>query len=231
MLIPAYNEEEHLPDTLHAIYQVLIAADIPHNLLVVNDNSTDNSIAVLGQIEQHIPTLRYANNGYGQGFGNAVRYGLDHWQGDAVAIVMADASDSPADLVTYYRQLILTGKDCVFGSRFMFGSQVTDYPRQKLFFNRGFNLLVRGLVDYRFNDFTNAFKLYRRAVIEAGRPYHSQNFSLTLELPLKALRNGFTYTAVPISWTQRKFGHSKLNLRRNARAYLTVLSRYLTHRL
>jgi dolichol-phosphate mannosyltransferase len=231
VLLPAYNEAKHLPTTLMGIYQVLVHAGIAHNILVVNDHSTDESVTVMGALKQQIPTLNYINNAYGQGFGNTVRYGLDHWKGDVVAIVMADASDSPEDLLVYYRKLCTSQEDCVFGSRFMLGSNVVGYPAQKLFFNRTFNLLVRVLVDWRFNDFTNAFKLYRREVIDSCRPYRSHNFSLTLEIPLKALSKGFTYTTVPISWTQRKYGHSNLNLWRNARAYLAILTQYLLNRL
>lgn len=231
VLLPAYNEAKHLPSTLTSIYQVLASTGIAHNILVVNDHSTDESVTVLESLQHQIPTLHYVNNAYGQGFGNTVRYGLDHWQGDVIAIVMADASDSPEDLLRYYQKFCTSQVDCIFGSRFLSGSNVAGYPVQKLFFNRAFNLLVRGLVDWRFNDFTNAFKLYRREVIDTCRPYQSHNFSLTLEIPLKALSKGFTYTTVPISWTQRKYGHSNLNLWRNARAYLAILSQYLLNRL
>ena len=80
---------------------------------------------------------------------------------------MADGSDGPEDLVRYHR-LLEEGYDCAFGSRFVPGAQVHDYPRLKLIMNRIVNWFIRVLFRHGYNDTTNAFKAYRREVIETS---------------------------------------------------------------
>ena len=132
----------------------------------------------------------------------AIRAGLDVYQGDAVAIFMADASDDPRDLVRYHR-LLEEGWDCAFGSRFMPGGRIYDYPRLKYLFNRLANTFIRILFRHRYNDTTNAFKAYRREVIDTVQPLLSKHFNLTVELPLKAIIRGHSYAVVPNCWTNR----------------------------
>src|SRR5205085_8211569 len=131
---------------------------------VVNDNSSDRTERILATLSAADSGVRYVNNLPPNGFGFAVRRGLAEFRGDAVAIVMADGSDDPADVVAFYRKL-QSGYDCVFGSRFIRGGRVADYPKLKLVMNRLANLVIRLLILVRYNDFTNAFKLYRRSAI------------------------------------------------------------------
>jgi dolichol-phosphate mannosyltransferase len=150
-----------------------------------------------------------------------------------VAIVMADGSDSAEDVVAYHR-LLEEGYECAFGSRFMHGSKVVDYPRSKLIANRIVNWGIRLLFRHGYNDTTNAFKAYRREVIENLRPFLSHHFNLTVELPLKAVVRGYSYGIVPISWTNRKAGASKLSLNEMGSRYLFIvlyvfLERHLSH--
>ena len=155
-------------------------------------------------------------------FGAAVRRGLDIFTGDAVAIFMADASDDPRDLVRYYRKLE-EGYECVFGSRFIPGAEIRDYPPHKLLLNRLANSFIRILFWIPFNDVTNAFKCYRRGVIEGMRPLLSHHFNLTVELPLKAIVRGYSYAVVPISWTNRASGISKLKIKEMGSRYLFIV--------
>jgi dolichol-phosphate mannosyltransferase len=141
---------------------------------------------------------------------------------DAVAIVMADGSDSPDDVVAYWR-LLCDGYDCAFGSRFMPGARVSDYPRVKLLLNRVVNAGIRMLFGHGYNDTTNAFKAYRRDVIETVQPLLSNHFNLTVELPLKAVVRGHTFAVVPISWTNRSAGESKLALNEMGSRYLFIV--------
>jgi dolichol-phosphate mannosyltransferase len=151
-----------------------------------------------------------------------VRAGLDEFTGDAVAIVMADGSDSPDDVLRYYR-LLEEGYDCAFGSRFVRGASVQDYPRFKLVLNRISNFAIRVLFRHGYNDTTNAFKAYRREVIETVQPILSNHFNLTVELPLKAIVRGHTYAVVPISWTNRETGASKLHLQEMGSRYVFIV--------
>jgi dolichol-phosphate mannosyltransferase len=229
LVIPAYNEEEGLESTIQNITQTLEREKVPYEILVVNDNSKDNTELVLQGICNSILGVRYINNYYPNGFGFAVRCGLENFEGDAVAIVMADSSDSPEDIVHYYRKLE-EGYECVFGSRFIKGGKVFDYPTHKLIVNRLANLFIKVLFGLKFNDTTNAFKAYRREVIEGISPLISHHFNLTVEIPLKSIARGYNYTVVPITWTNRKTGISKLRIREMGSRYLFIVLSILLER-
>jgi dolichol-phosphate mannosyltransferase len=222
IIIPAYNEEDCIESTTHLISERLERDKIDYEILVVNDNSKDNTEAVLQKINQENPRIRYINNYYPNGFGFAVRCGLENFSGDAVAVVMADNSDSPDNMVDYYYKL-QEGYDCVFGSRFIKGGKVIDYPRHKLFINRLANLFIQVLFGLKFNDTTNAFKIYRKDVIEGISPLLSHHFNLTVEMPLKAIVRGYSYTTIPITWRNRTTGVSKLKLKEMGSRYLFIV--------
>ncbi len=231
VVIPAYNEEETVTETVEGIVAALAEEQIEHEVIVVDDSSTDGTAAAVNELAQRNPQVRCLPSPFRNGFGFAVRAGLDAFEGDAVAIVMADGSDSPKDLVTYQR-LLEEGNECAFGSRFMRGAKVVDYPRSKLIMNRIVNWGIRMLFRHGYNDTTNAFKAYRREVIESLRPFLSNHFNLTVELPLKAVVRGYSYAIVPISWTNRKAGVSKLALNEMGSRYLfIVLYVFLEHHL
>lgn len=231
VVIPAHNEEQVVGETVEGIVAALSAEGIEHEVIVVDDSSTDGTGAVVEGLAERHPQVRCLPSPFRNGFGFTVRAGLDAFEGDAVAIVMADGSDSPEDLVAYQR-LLEEGYECAFGSRFMRGSRVVDYPRYKLIMNRIVNLGIRVLFRHRYNDTTNAFKAYRREVIENLRPFLSNHFNLTVELPLKAVVRGYSYGIVPISWTNRKAGVSKLHLNEMGSRYLfIVLYVFLEHHL
>ncbi len=221
IVIPAHNEEESLPPTVREIYAELQREGVPHEIVVVDDGSKDGTWAVLQELKKEIPTLAPVQNLGLHGFGRAVIFGLNAMKGDACTIMMADASDSPEHAVRYWR-LLNEGWDCVFGSRFIKGGEVIDYPRVKLFVNRLANFFVRVGFNIRLNDTTNAFKAYRRTVIEGCRPFLSPHFNLTVELPLKAIVRGYTWTVIPISWQNRKYGEAKLKIKEMGSRYFFI---------
>ncbi len=230
VVIPAFNEAENLAQTIPPLIACLIEAGIAHEILVVNDNSSDDTEACLIQFKRQYPTLHYVNNSSPNGFGLAVRCGLQAFKGDAVVIVMADGSDSPEDVVAFYRKL-QEGYDCVFGSRFIPGGKVVDYPLHKKILNRLANTFIRVLFQLRYNDMTNAFKCYRRHVIDGLHPLLAHHFNLTVELPLKAIIRGFSYAVVPNAWVNRKHGVSKLKIREMGSRYLFIVLYCLIERL
>jgi dolichol-phosphate mannosyltransferase len=199
---------------------ILQQEQIPFELIVVDDGSTDETFRVVEDF-QH-PSVRVVRNTGPNGFGLAIRFGLDQAKGDVVAVMMADASDSPEDLVKYYR-VIEEGFDCAFGSRFIRGSRVIDYPTHKLLMNRLANFFIRIVFGLRFNDVTNAFKCYRREAIEGMMPLISPHFNLTVEMPLKAIIRGYSFKVIPISWTNRKEGVSKLKIKEMGSRYLFIV--------
>jgi dolichol-phosphate mannosyltransferase len=142
-------------------------------------------------------------------------------QGDAAVIMMADSSDDVRDAARYW-QLLNEGYDCVFGSRFMTGGGAIDYPRMKLLLNRMANLFVKILFRTRLNDTTNAFKAYRKKTIDGCRPILSPHFNITVELPLKAIVRGYSWTVIPITWRNRRAGESKLKIKEMGSRYLFI---------
>ena len=222
VIIPAYNEAENVASVVERFAARLRTEQIPFELVVVNDNSTDATAAVVGAMTADYPEIRLVHNGPPGGLGRAIRRGLEHYTGDAVAIVMADLSDSPEDAVVCYRKLE-EGYDCAFGSRFMKGSTVTHYPPLKLVVQRVVNNLIRVMFMTRHNDMTNAFKAYRRHVIDAITPLHAAHFNITIEMSLSAFIRRFRIAQFPISWSGRTWGSSKLKLRAMGRRYLATL--------
>lgn len=222
ILIPAYNEEENIAPTLEALGAALRAESIPFELLVVNDNSTDGTAAVVEGLADSIPEIRLVHNRPPGGLGRAIRCGLRHFRGDAIAVVMADSSDSPRDVVRCYRT-IEEGYDCVYGSRFIRGSRVTHYPPVKLLVNRIVNKAMQALFLTHHNDLTNAFKVYRRHVIESVQPLQAAHFNITIELSLSSLIRGYRIAQIPIDWSGRTWGVSNLRLRKMGRRYLCTL--------
>ena len=156
------------------------------------------------------------------GFGRAVRSGMEAVRGDIVVVYMADLSDSPDDVVAYYHK-IREGYDCVFGSRFIKGSEVQNYPPVKLVVNRIVNRCIQFMFWTRFNDLTNAFKAYRTAVIRDCGPYRACHFNLTLEMSLGALIRNYQVAQIPIRWYGRTWGSSNLKLGEMGRRYLSTL--------
>jgi dolichol-phosphate mannosyltransferase len=221
VVIPARDEEASLPPTLRALHAAFTRAGIPHELIVVDDGSKDTTWSVLESLRTEIPTLAPVQNPGPHGFGRAIVYGLNHLRGDAVVIMMADASDSPADAVRYWH-LLNEGYECAFGSRFIRGGRVLDYPRVKLLVNRLANLFIRVLFRHGLNDTTNAFKAYRRHVIEGCRPLIAPHFNLTVELPLKAIVRGYSWALTPISWENRKHGVAKLKIKEMGSRYFFI---------
>jgi dolichol-phosphate mannosyltransferase len=189
---------------------------------VVNDHSGDGTGKVLTGLQYDLPELRTIENEGPGGFGYAVRKGLEVFEGDCVAIMMADLSDSPDDLVRFYRTM-LQGYDCVFGTRWSKGGRVVDYPWPKRVINRMANTIVRLAFRIRYNDCTNAFKLYRRGTIQGLQPFLSPHFNLTLELPLKAIVRGYSYAVLPNSWHNRKTGVSKLKIKEMGSRYFFIM--------
>ena len=222
VVIPAHNEEGRIASTVRQIHAHLSAARIAHEILVVNDNSQDRTEEILKDLGTEVPTLRYINNAPPNGFGFAVRVGLAAFRGDAVAIMMADASDRPEDLVAYYRK-IEEGYDCAFGSRFMRGATIVDYPWPKLLMNRLANFLIRVLFWMSYNDVTNAFKMYRRNVIAGVQPLLAYHFNLTVELPLKAIVRGYRFSVTPTAWLNRTEGVSKFKIKEMGSRYLFIV--------
>lgn len=221
VVIPARDEADALPATVEHLHLELNLNRIPHEIVVVDDGSTDRTWKVLQELRTRVPALYPLQNIRDHGFGRAVTFGLRRCTGDAVVIMMADESDDVRDVVRYWK-LLNQGWDCVFGSRFMKGGGVIDYPRLKLLLNRLANFFIRVIFRVSLNDTTNAFKAYRRSAILGCEPLIAPHFNLTVEIPLKAIVRGYSWTVVPITWRNRRFGEPKLKLKEMGSRYLFI---------
>jgi dolichol-phosphate mannosyltransferase len=221
VVIPARNEEGCISSTVEHLHLELRLRGVPHEIVVVDDASSDLTWQKLRESLERVPTLKPVQNPGPHGFGRAITYGLDYVQGDAVVIMMADESDDCRDVVRYWN-LLNEGWDAVFGSRFVKGGGVIDYPWLKLRMNRLANLFIRIMFGFKLNDTTNAFKAYRTSVINGCRPILSPHFNLTVELPLKTIVRGYSWTVVPITWRNRRTGQAKLQLKEMGSRYLFI---------
>ncbi|HEV2393547.1 MAG TPA: glycosyltransferase family 2 protein [Verrucomicrobiae bacterium] len=221
VIIPARDEEGCIASTVEHLHLELRLNHVPHEILVIDDGSTDRTWQILQELQKENPSLRPLRNAGPNGFGRAIICGLDQMRGDAAVIMMADESDDCRDVVRYWN-ILNQGYDCVFGSRFIKGGGVIDYPRLKLYVNRLANLFIRLLFRIKLNDTTNAFKAYRRTVIDGCRPLLAPHFNLTVELPLKAIVRGFNWTTVPITWRNRRTGAPKLKIKEMGSRYLFI---------
>jgi dolichol-phosphate mannosyltransferase len=222
VVIPARNEEGSVGQTVTETIDALVREGVDYEIVVVDDGSSDRTAAVVEELAADDPRVRCVSSPYRNGYGFAVRAGLEQYTGDAVAIMMADGSDSPEDLISYYR-LLAAGYECAFGSRFIHGGSTRGYPLFKLIVNRTVNFGIRLAFGHGYDDTTNAFKAYRREVIDNIQPLISQHFNLTVEMPLKAIVRGHSYAITPISWTNRRSGGSKLRLQEMGSRYLFII--------
>jgi dolichol-phosphate mannosyltransferase len=230
VVIPAHNEAGSIAECVTNTTEALAAAGIDYEILVIDDASTDGTSAVVEHLAKSDDRIHCHRSHYSHGFGLTVRDGLERFKGDAVAIMMADGSDDPADLVTYHG-VLEDGYDCAFGSRFAGGrGRVSDYPRFKLILNRLVNWGIRTLFRHGYDDTTNAFKAYKREVIETVQPLLANQFNLTVEIPLKAIVRGHSYGIVPISWHGRRSGSSNLDLREMGSRYAFIVIYVLLER-
>ncbi len=230
VVMPAHNEAGSIASCVTSTTAALSEAGIDYEILVIDDASVDGTSAVVDHLAESDSRIHCHRSHYSRGFGLAVRAGLDRYQGDAVAIMMADGSDDPADLVAYHR-VLEDGFDCALGSRFAGGrGRVSDYPWFKLILNRLVNWWIRALFRHGYDDTTNAFKAYKREVIETVQPLLANQFNLTVEIPLKAIVRGHSYGIVPISWRGRSAGKSKLDLREMGSRYAFIVLYVLLER-
>ena len=221
IVIPIKNEElliKKIVDRLHSELKSL-----SYEIIFINDFSTDNTAKVTEEIINNKPQM-YVYNNKRKGLGGAVNEGINKANGEAVCIMMSDLSDSIDDLKKYYSIVKDESVDAVFGSRFIQGSKIIDYPKKKLILNRIFNLITKFLFISDYNDFTNAFKIYKKNALLKTFPLVSESFNIFLELPLKSISRKMKYKIIPISWINRKEGVSKFDIKELRAKYLFTLT-------
>jgi dolichol-phosphate mannosyltransferase len=222
IVIPARNEEGCIASTVEHLHVELRLHAVPHEIVVVDDGSSDETWAILQELRGRISEVKALQNVDAHGFGRAIIHGLNEATGDAIVVMMADESDDCRDVVRYW-QTLNQGWECVFGSRFLPGGGTIDYPRLKWLLNRVANWFIRLLFYIPLNDTTNAFKAYRKSVIDGCRPLIAPHFNLTVEIPLKAIVRGYSWTVIPITWRNRRSGTAKLMLNEMGSRYFFII--------
>ena len=220
--IPAHNEEKNINRTMDIISKVLNENGIPFEFVIANDNSTDGTESVIRERMSAGMPVCLINRTKPGGFGRAIRSCLNNFLGEFVVIVMADCSDDPHDIVKYY-DLLNQGYDAVFGSRFIEGSEVKDYPRNKLLANRLGNYLIRKMFRTHHNDLTNAFKGFRANAIKSLMPLYASHFNITIEISVGLLIRNFKIATCPINWYGRTWGRANFKIRELGRRYFATL--------
>lgn len=225
LVVPAHNEAGNLERLVERVRSTLAAADFTTEIVLVDDNSTDETPAICDRLSETYPDVVVVHRADHPGFGNAIKAGLARASGDILIPFMGDLSDDPSD-VPKLVAAIENGHDVAYGSRFVTGGRVEVYPPLKLLYNRAYNNLVRLLFGLSARDVTNAFSAYRREVIdEIGiENLDAEGFDLTVELPLRSHIMGFSSTEVPVSWRSREAGVSKLDATRKGPQYLRRLA-------
>lgn len=222
IVVPAHNEEENLPRLLDELLPVLEenVETKDFELVIVDDNSTDRTPELIEKLAGKDPRIIPVHRHSKPGFGNAVKEGLKNATGDIVIPVMGDLSDDPHDIPKLVRR-IEEGYDVAYGSRFIEGGGTDGYPPAKMVANRAFNNVVRLLFGIKHKDITNAFKAYRKEVLDSIGidRLEANGFDLTVEMPLKAHIMGFRSAEVPVVWHGRERGEAKLRLSENASKY------------
>jgi dolichol-phosphate mannosyltransferase len=222
IIIPCRNEENSIEYTLNEITAFLNDKLPEFEINIINDFSNDNTFDKIKKISETNKKIKAYNNKT-KGLGGAINLGIEHSSYEYTVIVMADLSDSPEDIFKYYQEIKINKLDAVLGSRFIKGSKIKNYPKKKFIFNRIFNNLVKILFWHKYNDFTNAFKIYKTDVLKQLRPIISENFNVFLELPLKIISRKYKYSIVPINWQNRSLGFAKFKIKELGSKYLFTL--------
>jgi len=222
VVIPARNEAKNVKETIEGIVREFKKNNIQYEIIVVNDNSTDETTQVVSDLINTDSSIRLLNGKEPFGFGNAIKRGLNEFTGDYVIITMADSSDDPKDMVRYVEEM-KKGKDCCFGSRWDKEAFVSGYPWVKLVLNRMANWFIRILFGLPYNDVTNAFKGYSKEAIDGIKPILSHHFNVTVELPLKAIIRGYSYQVIPTDWHERRKGETSFKIQEMGSRYLFII--------
>ncbi len=220
IIIPARNESENIQDIIDYFENGL--GDINYEVLLINDFSVDDTLEKSKNLFKNKEKFKIFDNET-KGLGGAINLGIEKSVGSKITIMMADLSDDINDLKKYVRIIDEKNVDAVLGSRFMKDSVVQDYPIQKLILNRMFNFFVSVVFLNKYNDYTNAFKIYKKGALMTMMPFVSESFNIFLEIPLKIISRGYSYSIIKINWAGRKKGKAKFKIKELRSKYLFTL--------
>ncbi len=221
IVIPARNEENNINHTVTELENRL--KNLLHETLIVNDHSQDTTAAKVLELSAKYPSVKLINNIAKPGFSSALWTGFRATSGEAVAVVMADASDDPQTIPKMAAKFT-EGYDLVCGSRYLPGGGKKGGPKTQGFFSFWINKYLRIFLNFPTSDASNAFKLYRRECLLATKT-EEEGFALSAELAIKFWQMGCKIIDIPTVWKDRETGKSKFKFRRAFRSYGRLLKR------
>ncbi len=221
IVIPVYNEDKQLHNTVKKINKISKRIK-DYEIVFIDDFSTDNTKQIIKKSIRSNQKIKYYKN-IKKGLGSAIGLGINKSTKKFVCIFMCDNSDDLSDLMEYYKIINKNNLDAVLGSRFLKNSRITNYPILKMVLNRIFNYIVKIIFLSNYNDFTNAFKIYKKKTLKELMPIVSDHFNVFLELPLKIIIRKYKYKIIPISWKGRKIGVSKFKISELGSMYIFTL--------
>ncbi len=220
IIVPVRNETRIIQDVFDYFYDNL--KNIDYEVLIINDFSVDDTLEKSKSLLDKYKNFKVFNNKQ-KGLGGAINLGIKKSLGKNIAIMMADQSDDINDLMKYNDLINAENFDAILGSRFTKDSKIKDYPLQKLILNRIFNFFVSMIFFNKYNDYTNAFKIYKKTALIEIMPLISESFNIFLEIPLKIISRNYKYKVVSINWMGRKKGESKFKIKELGSKYLFTL--------
>ena len=221
IVIPVYNEDKQLHNTVKKINKISKRIK-DYEIVFIDDFSTDNTKQIIKKSIRSNKKIKYYKN-IKKGLGSAIGLGINKSTKKFVCIFMCDNSDDLSDLMEYYKIINKNNLDAVLGSRFLKNSRIRNYPILKMVLNRIFNYIVKIIFLSNYNDFTNAFKIYKKKTLKELMPIVSDHFNVFLELPLKIIIRKYKYKIIPISWKGRKIGVSKFKISELGSMYIFTL--------
>ena len=220
IIVPVRNETNVINEVFEYFFNNL--KNINYEVLIINDFSNDDTFEKCKILVNKYKNFKVLDNKK-KGLGGAINLGIKESSGDYVSIMMADLSDDISDLIKYYELISTKEFDAILGSRFLKGSNVKDYPIQKLILNRVFNFMVSIIFLNKYNDYTNAFKIYKRSALSEIMPLISESFNIFLEIPLKIISRNYKYKIISVNWMGRRKGTSKFKIKELGAKYLFTL--------
>jgi len=217
VIIPARNEEANISGVVDNIESLL---DLPHELIVVNDHSTDNTLLLAQELAKRYSNLRVVSNTGKSGFANAIKFGFSQARNALVVPVMGDLCDDLNTIKAMVKK-INEGYDVVCASRYIKGGARIGGSKLKGFLSSAAGWSLYYLLGIPTHDIANAFKMYRKEVIDSIN-IEASGFEISMELPLKAFYAGFRIAEVPSVWREREKGKSSFKMFKLVPKYLKL---------
>ena len=213
VVIPTYNEKDNIQDIVFAVMNL----PLPFELLIIDDNSPDGTSAIIRDLQEEYPGKLHLieregklglGTAYIRGFEYAVENGYDY-----IYEMDADFSHNPEDLIRLYHACVRDGYDMAIGSRYVTGVNVVNWPMGRVLMSYFASIYVRLITGMPFRDATAGFKCYHRSVLETINPKHISfiGYAFQIEMKFTAWKHGFKIVEVPIIFTERAKGSSKMS--------------------